>query len=209
MDWALSTLSSSRQPPGQSGLLDLPAELRTYIFELSLTSSKPLVTFHLDPWQRDTLQEATQPALTRTNRQLRAESLLLFYTCNAFVLHTEGEKAAQGFRWARCCERYLGELTAVTIWQRFVALTNSRSESNGALAVSLRRGKGGEAWAVGERWEWVTVTRKPAGVSIDAGFIMGSLRRLVMENPRLMDTAEDLFATVTDLRSLYVKEKMS
>lgn len=207
MDWPLRALSSTKPP--RSHLLDLPAELRTYIFELAVTSEEPLATFHLDKYQNDTRQEAVQPALTRVSRQLRSESLLLFYACNTFILHTEGHKADQGYQWARCNEPYLTEMTRIVLWQRYVALTNARSESNGALAVTLERGKAGDPWRVGGRWDWVTVTRKPAGVSIDAGFITGSLRRMVMENPRLMDTADDVFATVSDLRSLYVKEKMS
>lgn len=195
--------------PPRSRLLDLPAELRTHIFELSVTSDKTIVTFRLDDYQQDTLQEATQPALTRVSRQLRHESLLLFYSCNSFVLHTEGTKAEQGYRWARCNGRYLAELTSVDVWQRFVSLTNARTESNGALAVSLKRAKAGDPWAVGDRWDWITVTRRPSGVSLDANFIMGSLRRLLADNPALVDTPDDLCATVSDLRSLYVKEKMS
>lgn len=207
MDWPLRALSSSKPP--RSRLLDLPAELRTYIFELSVVSGKPLVTFRLDRYQQDTLQEATQPALTRASKQLRSESLLLFYSCNTFIQHTEGIKAEQGHRWAQCNEVYLTELTSINIWQRFVALSNARSESNGALAVPLKRAKAGDPWVVGDHWNWVTVTRRPSGVSLDAGFIMGSLRRLVAENTTLMDTADGVHATVTDLRSLYVKEKMS
>ena len=207
MDWPLRSLSFTKRT--RCHLLELPAELRTYIFELALISDKTLVTFHLDKYQQDTLQEATQPSLTRVSRQLRSESLLLFYSCNTFILHTEGAKAEQGHKWAQCSESYLKELTNIVIWQRFVTLTNARSESNGALSVSLKRAKAEGPWSVGDRWNWVTVTRKPSGVSLDAGFIMGSLRRLTLENPALMDTADDMYATVTDLRLLYVKEKMS
>lgn len=207
MDWPLRALSSSKPP--QSRLLDLPAELRTYIFELVVTSDKYLVTFRLDKYQQDTHQEATQPALTRVSKQLRRESLLLFYTANTFVLHSEGAKAEEGHKWARCNERYLTEMTSLVIWQRFVTLTNARSESNGALEVSLQRPKAGERWRVGDHWRWVTVTRKPSGVSLDAGFIMGSLRRLVADNPALLDSADDLYSTISDLKNLYVKEKMS
>lgn len=207
MDWPVLALSSSKSP--RSRLLQLPAELRTYIFELAVLSEKTLVTFCLDAYQKDTLQEATQPALTRVSKQLRSESLLLFYKCNTFVLHTEGAKAEQGHQWARCTEPYLTELTRIDIWQRYVVLTNARGESNGALAVFLRRIKAGDLWAVRDGWDWITVTRKPSGVSIDAGFIAGSLRRLVSDNPALLNTADDVFATVTDLRLLYVKEKMS
>ncbi|KAK5124760.1 hypothetical protein LTR85_001473 [Meristemomyces frigidus] len=59
-------------------LLLLPAELRNCIYELAITAC----TFI---WMKD----ARQPALTRTCRQIRGESLPIFYECNTFRIYDE------------------------------------------------------------------------------------------------------------------------
>ena len=190
-------------------LLELPAEIRTYIFELAIRSDKTVVTFRSDDYQEDTLQEATQPSLTRANRQLRLETLPLFYSLNTFVLHTEGNKASDALGWAQGNEAYLPDLLRISFWQRFVTLTNDRSSSNGAICLTIERPKRSAEWRVCNEWSWVTVTRRPNGVSVDAGFLMGSLRRMLAESADVLDTAGGVYGFLTDLRLLYVKEKMS
>ena len=101
MDWPFRSLSSSKP---RFRLLDLPQEIRDLIYEFAVTSSKPIVAFRLDEYQRPSYQEAIQPPLTRSNRQIRRESLPIFYDCNDIVLHTEGSKMHDTQRWLYCIE---------------------------------------------------------------------------------------------------------
>lgn len=68
-----------------SRLLSLPPELRNRIYEYVVTSEDclliPSICKHRD------LPSAEQPGLTRVNRQLRKESLAMFYTQNIFTAH--------------------------------------------------------------------------------------------------------------------------
>ncbi|KAF2725845.1 hypothetical protein K431DRAFT_54004 [Polychaeton citri CBS 116435] len=116
-----SSVSTSPAPPMSSAgtssfrLLDLPAELRALIFSFALTSPRPLVTFRLDPYQKDSYTEAwPPPSLTFVSKQFREESLPIFYQCNDFVLHTEGLEPG-GNGWQRKCDGKAGE---ARIWLR-------------------------------------------------------------------------------------------
>ncbi|KAK3658348.1 hypothetical protein LTR56_001759 [Elasticomyces elasticus] len=68
-------------------LMDLPAELRTSIWEYAVTAACRLhVGGNDDPddgADRPTLE--VQPAITRVSKQIRKESLALFYTLNKFA----------------------------------------------------------------------------------------------------------------------------
>src|ERR1700761_2254315 len=97
MDLPIRKPSSTR--PARSHFLELPAEIRDYIYEFALTSGKPLVAFRLDEYQRDSYEEATQPPLTRVNRQIRDESLPIFYQSNDIVLHNDSSKGGNTRRW--------------------------------------------------------------------------------------------------------------
>ncbi|KAK5693320.1 hypothetical protein LTR17_025103 [Elasticomyces elasticus] len=68
----------------QSRLLELPAELRTQILELLLIARSSIAVSNSG--SRQPCKPATQPAISRTNRQLRHESLPIFYSANTFVL---------------------------------------------------------------------------------------------------------------------------
>lgn len=59
----------------QSRLLRLPAELRNMIWKFAITADRPLCIIGASP---------TQPALTRTCRQIRNESIRFFYRENSF-----------------------------------------------------------------------------------------------------------------------------
>lgn len=159
MDWTVKTLLSSRN--SQCRLLDLPAELRDTIFEYALTADKPLVSFRLDNYQRESYQEATQPPLTRVNRQIRQESLPIFYQNNYVVLHAEAPKIDDTQRWLECIESKIALIQRMSFWIRYVTLTNDRSAGSGAISISIRRSKAHPIWLVDEDWRWVTVTRRP------------------------------------------------
>ncbi|KAK4959802.1 hypothetical protein LTR10_002690 [Elasticomyces elasticus] len=78
-----------------SKLLELPAELRNRIFELVVGKPQPIRTACCKPCIKDQNSWADerllpqQPAITRANRQLRAEVLPIFYGLNTFrIPHT-------------------------------------------------------------------------------------------------------------------------
>ena len=207
MDWTSRALSYSKAP--RFRLLDLPAEIRDTIFEFALTSEKSVVAFCLDEYQRDSYQEATQPALTRVNRQIRQESLPIFYSCNDIVLHTDNSKANDTQRWLACIGANLANLRRLSLWLRYVTLTNDRSAANGALCISILRPKLESAWQVDDRWEWITVTRKPPVAESDAKFLISELEKIFTEYPRCLESVEGFAGMMADLKMTYVKEKMS
>ncbi|KAK4967969.1 hypothetical protein LTR42_010297 [Elasticomyces elasticus] len=72
-------------------LLGLPAELRNFIFELAIISPHPIRAGLSVRWESELAVSQTkvspgQPALARVNRQLRDESLAIFYGQNAFLI---------------------------------------------------------------------------------------------------------------------------
>ena len=62
-----------------SRLLELPPELRNYVYELSVVSNTSIV---IEPGDKST--RAKQPPLILVNRQIRSEALLIFYAQNTF-----------------------------------------------------------------------------------------------------------------------------
>ena len=187
----------------------LPPEIRDAIYEFALTSDKPVVAFCLDHYQRDSYQEATQPPLTRVNRQIRRESLPVFYGCNDIVLHSDSSKASDTHRWLRCIEPNLAMLRRISLWVRYVTLTNERGASNGAICISMNRSKAAGTWQVDSDWKWITVTRKPSVAQSDAKFLISELTNILAEDADCLETAEGIIGMMTDLRMMYVKENMS
>jgi len=204
MDWTF------RPKTPRCYLLELPAELRDAIYEFALTSSKATVTFRLDPWQRDTYSQALQPPLTRVSRQLRQETLPVYYGSNTFVLHTEGSKCDDARQWLHSNERYLGLAKYVEIWVRYVSLINDRAGGQGALKVGMKRDVVNKCWEVEDRWGWVTVVRKPEGLERDGEWLVRELRELVGRDSSVMGLEPERFwGVLVRLRERYVKEKMS
>ncbi|KAK5113577.1 hypothetical protein LTR85_010805 [Meristemomyces frigidus] len=189
-------------------LLELPPELRDAIFEFALTSDKTLVTFRLDTYQRDSYTQATQPPLTRVSRQLRHESIPIYYAANDFVLHTEGIKAENARRWLECNERYLLRLRRVSLWVRYASSTNAGSSSQGALSVGMKRDVAAGCWKVDDDWRWITVLRKPAALERDAEFLIQRLRSLLVNESTSYLNAEGFVGLMLELRGQYVKEKI-
>lgn len=81
-----------------SPLLTLPAEIRNRIYEFALINIDPLATAP----QSNIIHassSAIQPGLTRSCRQVRNETLKMFYTCNTFLLYCDLPHTAKSTRW--------------------------------------------------------------------------------------------------------------
>lgn len=208
MDWSLPFRPTCKP---RSRLLALPPELRDLIFAFALTSSKPLVAFRLDSYQRQTYQESIQPPLTQVNKQIRRETLPLFYDCNSIILHTEESKINDASHWLFHLGPNLSLLTRISLWIRYVTLTNDNTPANGAMQISMHRIKSEEegVWEVSDEWEWVTVTKMPSIVDRDAKFLIGELREMLERERSYVESAEGFVGLLRDLRMGYVKEKMS
>ena len=198
----------STKPP-RSHLLDLPAELREHIFSLAVTSEKPTVTFRLDRFQKESYEEASQPPITRVSRQVRREALPLYYDCNEFIIHTEGQKAGDAHRWLHYSQPHLSKLGRLALWMRYVTLTNDHSPSSGAIGVYIRHDPREDRWVVGDDWRWITVVRKPAGVDWDGRLLIQFLTQLADGKSRSEMSAEDYVGIMGDLKMLYIKDKMN
>lgn len=198
-----------RNKETQSRLLKLPREIRDSILEFALTSEKPTVTFRLDQYQKDGYREAGQPPLTRVSRQIRQESLKIFYEVNNFISHTEGPKWVDARKWLRCYEPYLPSLLKVSFWLRYATLANDPREANGAMSIRMHRTNNKQAWQASDDWKWVTVTRKPQGVERDAKFLIAKLDEILASEEHDFTTAEGFLGVMADLRLLYIQEKMS
>lgn len=179
------------------------------IFQFVVTADQTIVTFRLDSYQRDSYSQAVQPALTRVSRQVRSESLPLYFECNDFVLHTESPKAHDAHRWFRCNNSHLSVLRRLSFWLRYVPPANDRASSQGAMSVSVRRPKKNDPWEVDDAWSWITVVRKPAELQEDITLIMKRLSELVSCISNHESTPDDYSALVTELRLSYIQDKLS
>lgn len=195
--------------PSRSRLLDLPAELREHIFSLAVTSEKPIVTFRLDRFQMESYEQASQPEITKVSRQIRREALPLYYDCNEFIIHTEGEKAEDANRWLHYTQPHLSKLCRLAIWMRYVTQTNDRSPSSGAIGVYLRHEPREGHWTVSDEWKWITVVRKPTGVEWDGRLLIQFLTQLVNGRSRAELNPDDYIGIMTGLKMLYIKDKMN
>ncbi|KAF2858202.1 hypothetical protein K470DRAFT_266222 [Piedraia hortae CBS 480.64] len=190
-------------------LLSLPPELRNAIYEYVLASEEKIsVAFRLEPSQGNSYRQATHPALTRVNRQIRYESLPVYFARNSFVLCAEGSKAVDARRWLEANNSYLDHLRRVCVWVRYVTpAANGRavptSKSRGAVGIFLRRRPRG-SWSVDEDWCWVTVLSRPAAIAADAAFLIGKLRFLLQSNPT---DAISFVQLLSNLKEEYIKNK--
>ena len=195
--------------PARFALLELPTEIRDAIFVFALSSSKPVVTFLLDDYQKDSYNEAVQPSLTRVSRQIREDTLPIFYGVNDFIIHSEPPKIGHSKQWLRCIEPNMRLLQRLSFWIRYVTLTNNRSEYNGAICISLQRSKREDVWQVKDGWKWITVVRSPSVLKSDAKFLISELRKMLTEDPNCLQSGEGVVEAITGLQLLYTKEKMS
>lgn len=195
----------------RSRLLDLPPELRDAIYEFALTAEKTVVTYRLDAYERDTYDHAVQPALTRVNRQVRDETLPIYYGCNDFILHTESGRYSHVHRWLLCNEPHLLKLKRVSLWVRFFRLGDGRGRaaSQGAVSVSMQRDIATGCWKVDENWRWITVVRKPEGLETHGDFLVRKLRQLLVNESTSHLNGEAFAALLVALRSYYLVENES
>lgn len=78
-----------------SPLEKLPAELRNKIYRLVVSDNKPLTVCARSPGYH----KAIQPPITRVCRQIRDESLTMFYHCNEFVFEVTPAESWTETRW--------------------------------------------------------------------------------------------------------------
>lgn len=191
----------------RSTLMSLPLELRQSIFSYALTSDKPLVTFHLDEYQREVYEEASQPALLSVSKQVRAESLLLYYQSNHFIFHSEGKKADDAEQWLQYALPYLHRLGSIVFWLRCMARAPYSAGPQGAIAIRMRYAVRTDCWNVADEWSWVSTVRQPEATDTDAEFLVNTLRQLMSAQPRLLSV--DFVANIMkQLRKQYIDYKI-
>ncbi|KAK4893562.1 hypothetical protein LTR27_008029 [Elasticomyces elasticus] len=81
---------------GPCPLLELAAELRNQIFALAVVEPEPQHLFLLDSASGGLRASFQQPALARVNRQIRSETLPIFYGQNVFRLDEDLPQATPG-----------------------------------------------------------------------------------------------------------------
>ncbi|KAK5746812.1 hypothetical protein LTR17_000442 [Elasticomyces elasticus] len=149
MDWTSGTVNLESQ--GRCRLFELPAELRVAIFTFALTSDKTVVTFHLDDYQRDSLEEAVQPPLTVVDD-------------------------TRQWLWANAT--YLAMLKQVSFWVRRFANVPGVPPAYGAVGIRLDRDSDG-VWSVSDAYDWVTVMRRPRDLNVEAKDIIDHAKRAI------------------------------
>ena len=189
-----------------SQILTIPAEIRSLIFAYAVTTDV-VMTYRLDAYSRDSYTEAIQPALTRVSRQIRAESLPLFYECNEFVLHTEMPKAIDSRRWLECNTPHLSRMCRISFWVRYYSAALEHRGSQGALSISMSRHRRAEQWQVDDAWRWITVVRKPSDIDNDAGFLIDHLATLLGRCPNPEMRTHHFQDMLVDLQLGYMNEK--
>lgn len=94
--------SMSSTMPSENRLLALPAELRVYIYELVVIETHPLKPTFMYSKPDD----GKQPAVTKVSRQVRAESLPIYYEKNTFRVECYvGSVIESSQRWLRAIEQ--------------------------------------------------------------------------------------------------------
>lgn len=82
---------------------DKNAEIRNQIYSLSMPSvasgHKPVIA---TPFRQNTTPLGVQPAITRANRQTRAESLAMFYAANTFYAWIDRFNFLPLISWVKC-----------------------------------------------------------------------------------------------------------
>ncbi|KAK5714263.1 hypothetical protein LTR17_017269 [Elasticomyces elasticus] len=89
---------------GPCPLLDLAAELRNQIFALAVVEPEPQHLFRLESAADGLKASFQQPALARVNRQIRSETLPIFYGQNVFRLDEDLPPATSGAQRSSKCE---------------------------------------------------------------------------------------------------------
>lgn len=161
-----ATTTTSVSKGSESPLLALPPELRTRIYEYAVVEETPVSVGEQSPvtfaWQ----PRIREPALLHTNRQLRAETSLIYYSMNVFQMKTStlvepwfetlGEQCVSLLKEMRAFGPSAGRVersqywlpeyeTAVRMWCENLGHCNLRKE---ALLLPLRDEHGEERWVM-------------------------------------------------------------
>lgn len=203
MAWSLSRRATSR-----STLLELPAEIRSTIWTFALRSEKPLVTFHIDDYQKESYQEASQPALLSVSRQVRGEAIPIFYGCNDFIFHTEERQANDAHKWLYKSQPYLDILGGASFWLRYNTRVHAHITPSGAISVTMRYAARQDRWEVLPEWKWVTANRKPSDLEPDGEYLVAKLQSLIRSEQRQLN-AEFFANLLSILRKSYIDFKIS
>jgi hypothetical protein len=191
----------------RSRLLDLPAELREYIFSLVVTSEKPTVAFELDKYQKESYEQAAQPSLTKVSRQVRREALPLYFERNEIIVYTDGDKYHGARNWLQDNQSHLSKLCRLAFWVRYQDLESGLSHASGVISVQLRHDPRLGHWVVDDKWRWITVVRKPADAEQDGVLLCQLLTKLVDKRSRANLTAEDYSDIMFSLQVDYFTAK--
>ena len=137
------------QPDQPKGLMRLPPELRVKIYELVLPRSTTRY-FDEDDY-------ATQPELTRVCRQIRNESLLLFYNNNSF---------GAWFRYDRDepDAEYPDTMQAATEWIQCTPVTCHQAVKRLELSIRFQEKmkiKDWRRWWINRKHEWMQTCCAP------------------------------------------------
>ncbi len=138
----LTVSMATTLPP--SGLLALPRELRDVIWTSAVSYPVVAVTPNMQQRTGSTMQgSAIQPGLCRVNRQLREESLSLFYENNTFALD---------FGWHEHTATIKRWLSA--IGNHNIRLLHSLSAEAGTLSMLHRGGRGWMMYLINGRFNF-------------------------------------------------------
>jgi hypothetical protein len=193
----------------RSRLLDLPTELREYIFSLVVTSEKPIIAAELDKYQAESYEQASQPSITKVSRQIRREALPLYFERNEIIMYTDGDKYRGAQNWLQDNQSHLSKLWRLAFWVRYQDLESGISHSSGIISVHLRHDPRLGRWVVDDKWRWITVVRKPADAEEDGVSLGQLLTKLVNKRSRAKLTVEDYREIMFSLQVEYhtVKEE--
>jgi hypothetical protein len=193
----------------RSRLLDLPTELREYIFSLVVTSEKPIIAAELDKYQAESYEQASQPSITKVSRQIRREALPLYFERNEIIMYTDGDKYRGAQNWLQDNQSHLSKLWRLALWVRYQDLESGISHSSGIISVHLRHDPRLGRWVVDDKWRWITVVRKPADAEEDGVTLGQLLTKLVNKRSRAKLTVEDYREIMFSLQVEYhtVKEE--
>ncbi|KAK5126969.1 hypothetical protein LTR85_008327 [Meristemomyces frigidus] len=99
-------------------LLDLPPEVWIRICSFAVTNARPIL-LHEKYFKVHVEHLTRQPNITRVSKQLRAETLPLFYSNNFFVLHLFGHMVPIWHRWLHAIGRR-NRRHLTNLWLAFV-----------------------------------------------------------------------------------------
>lgn len=77
------------------------------------------------------------------------------------------------------------------------------------MSIAMMRDLTDGCWKVDDQWRWITVVRRPSALEIDADFVIGRLRSLLVNESTSHLSAVGFVDLISGLRMEYVKSKMT